>query len=165
MPDFRILTIAAFLLMLLAAPAQADEEEDSPFDDDPEAKRCINTTSIRSTDVIDDNNIAFHMRGSKVYLNILPRRCTGLGRERRFSYTTSVGSLCSSDMIRILQDGGGGIMQGRSCRLGVFHPTTKEGLDAVSERNAAPPEAREPSMPEPQEIIPDEDPADSEEAD
>jgi len=165
MPDFRNITRAVLLLALLAAPAHADEEEDSSFDDDPEAKRCINTTAIRSTDVIDDNNIAFYMRGSTVYLNILPRRCTGLGRERRFSYTTTVGSLCSSDMIRILQDGGGGIMQGRSCRLGVFHPTTKEGLDAVSERNAAPPEAREPSMPEPQEIIPDEEVIDSEDSD
>lgn len=147
------------LALLLAFPALllADDEREQDEIDREEGIRCIQTRSIRSTDVLNDSNIVFRMQGNRYYHNTLPRRCNGLSRERRFSYTTHSQSLCANDLITILSDSGFGMLDGRSCRLGRFRPTTKEDIADFKERMRAPPKARPPEPPPPQEVIPDDD--------
>ena len=82
---------------------------------------CIPLRSIRSTTVIDDRTIDFHVGGRKVYRNALPFSCPQLGFQQAFSYATSQPQLCSVDIITVIVQGGPNL-QGASCGLGKFTP-------------------------------------------
>jgi len=128
-------------------------DETSEDIDDKDARRCINVRTLKRTEVIDDNHILFYMSGNTVYINRLPRACTGLSRERRFSYTTSSRSLCSFDSIRVLSDLGGSIFEGRFCRLGTFVPTSIEDVEDAKERALEPPPIIVPAGAEVEDVI------------
>ncbi len=81
---------------------------------------CVQTRSIKSTDVVDKNTIDFKMLGGKVFRNSLPYSCPSLGLQEAFSYRLSTGQLCSVDIIRVLETGGGGLREGAACGLGKF---------------------------------------------
>ena len=147
----HLLALSIGLAGLLAvSPSLADEVAVEV--DDTKASKCIRVRSLRSTKVVDDLNIIFYMVGSKIYHNILPRQCHGLARENRFSYESRSGSLCDIDMIRILYPAGVGLQQGNSCRLGLFHPISKEDAEALLEQVNEPPQAEPIPLPEPEEI-------------
>ena len=154
-----------FLAILTSLPAAliADDEADEKLEsskselDVEESERCVNSRTIKRTAVLDDRNIVFYMRGSKIYINVLPRECRGLSHQRRFSYTTVTRSLCNSDSIRILRGTGYGFEEGRSCRLGLFHPTTDEQISAYIQRSLETPKAIPPTLPEPQEVTSEDD--------
>lgn len=103
----------------------------SQDDDGREPVRCVSLSRIDRTDVIDDRNIAFHMRGGDIYVNELSRACPRLDRERRFSYRTSTSQLCSMDLIRVLENSGLGIRAGIACQLGMFVPATEELVEIL----------------------------------
>jgi hypothetical protein len=130
----------------------ADEADDNVDVDNDYIEKCINARILKRTEVVDDRHILFFLSGQKVYLNILPDVCSGLSRERRFSYTTLNRSLCRFDSIRVLSDVGGTIHQGRSCRLGYFHLTSKEEIEAAQERQAEPPPIKQPEGADVEEI-------------
>ena len=144
---------------LMAAGSSALDEMDDDADDS--SIRCINTRSLKTTEVVNDSNLLFYMTGKTVYLNIMPRECKGLSRERRFSYSTNGRSLCSSDAIRILSDSGGSLHEGRLCRLGRFYLTSKEEIAAARERGKESPPAKPPEGAEVEEV--GKDPGDSDE--
>ena len=83
---------------------------------------------------IDDQNIIFHMRGSKVYRNHLPRKCPGLERENRIAYETHGSRLCSIDTITVLEDFGVGLRPGFTCRLGEFVPMSAAEVEELELR-------------------------------
>lgn len=147
----RLLVLTIGLSGLLAVtPALADEVVDDI--DDVNAKSCIRVRSLRSTKIVDDLNIIFYMVGSTTYHNILPRQCHGLKREGRFSYKTSTGSLCKQDTIRLLYQAGSRLQEGNACRLGLFHPISKEDAAALLDNTFEPPQAEPVPLPEPEEI-------------
>ena len=84
---------------------------------------CVNLQSIRETRVRDDQTIDFYLNGGKTYRNTLPYKCSGLGFQQSFSYSTSLNRLCSVDLITVIQQGGGPV-QGATCGLGKFQPVT-----------------------------------------
>ena len=143
----KFLGLAFLLALLVPGPSLADEE------DDENALNCIHVNRIRSTKIVDDLHILFYMHGKTDYYNILPRQCRGLSREGRFSYRVTANTLCQLDSIRILYDGAIGLREGPSCRLGLFHPVTKEDIESIldPEPRLPPPEPL-PSA-EPEEII------------
>lgn len=96
-----------------------------PFD------RCVPLTRIDRTEVLDEQNILFYMRGGGIFRNWLPRRCPGLNDRDAFSYRTTLGKLCDSDTITVIDPTGIGTIQGASCRLGGFYPTTELEADAL----------------------------------
>ncbi len=65
-------------------------------------ERCIDTRRISNTQIIDKQNILFHMRDRTIYHNELPRRCPGLRRGKTISYRASISRLCSNDFITLL---------------------------------------------------------------
>ena len=85
-----------------------------------EAKSCVPIRSIRSTTVVDDSTIDFKMAGGKILRNSLPYSCSGLKFQDSFSYRTSLSQLCNVDIIRVLQNYGGGLQEGAACGLGKF---------------------------------------------
>ena len=138
-----LVTVCLTAFMPAAAQAQDDETDGSV--------RCISINRISSTQVLDDHNILFHMRGGTIYRNELPHRCPGLRLEKAFMYRTSVSQLCDIDIITVLTDHGFGFTPGPSCGLGRFQPTTKEDIKAL--KNAARrPEPEDPPTADPEEI-------------
>ena len=83
---------------------------------------CVQIRSIQSTRVRDDRTIDFYMGGHKVYRNRLPYKCSGLGFEEKFSFTTSLSELCAVDTITVLHSPP--VTQGATCGLGKFQPVT-----------------------------------------
>lgn len=91
-------------------------------------RRCIRLPVIDRTEIIDDQTIAFHMRGDEIYLNRLRRTCNGLDRGRPFSYSARTNRLCSSDAITVMEQSAFGLQPGMSCSLGRFTPIDEDVL-------------------------------------
>ena len=145
----RHIAAAALLSACLVNPSFAQDEEPVV---DRDSVDCVNLRMVRRTEVIDDRNILFHMRGGDVYHNVLPRRCSGLAREDRFSYETTIGRLCKMDTIRVLYSDGLGMREGQHCGIGAFHKIDKEAAEAFRESFDKKPQAEELPMPEPGEV-------------
>ncbi len=100
-----IFCVAAWTI-LLTTVAFGAAEDDEQLEDNSE--RCINLMRIDHTHILDDSNILFYMRGKKVYINKLSRRCPGLRRADSFMYKTSSSQLCNVDIITALDNIGFG---------------------------------------------------------
>lgn len=98
-------------------------------------KTCIRLQSIDRTDVIDDYNILFYMRGPDIYHVRLPYRCPGLRMADSFMYSTSLNVLCDLDIIRPLRNFGGGLRPGAGCGMGRFTPITKEEIALLKNKD------------------------------
>lgn len=89
---------------------------------DPTPVACISLGRVRTTTIVDDDNILFYRRGGQIYLNMLDRTCSGLLRSGAFTYNVQSGArfvrLCASDTITVLEPTG----RGFNCGLGQFHP-------------------------------------------
>lgn len=103
-----------------------DEKEQTAFADfkalkkyeaTGKVKRCISLNRIQSSKVLDGQTVFFKMRGRKHYVNRLRHKCPSLKREERFMYKTSIGQLCSIDVITVLDSFG---RSWASCGLGKF---------------------------------------------
>lgn len=145
--SYKFICLACLLALLTPGPSLADEVKEE------KARKCINAGVIRHTRVLDDSNILFYVRGKSIYHNILPRQCTGLAREARFSYRRSTSSLCSHDTIQVLYGSAAGLREGRSCRLGYFRKVTEEDIAVIFERINRPPQAEPLPPAEVEEII------------
>jgi hypothetical protein len=125
------LTVAGWVLALLG-PLPGLAQDEGAFDRTPQD--CISASSIDETDVIDDQNIVFRMRGNRVYRNHLPRKCPGLERENRFAYEIRGSRLCSIDTITVLEQFGVGLQRGFTCRLGEFVPLSPAEVEDLEFR-------------------------------
>ena len=87
---------------------------------------CIPINHIRETRVRDDSTIDFIGTGrGEAWRVSLSSPCPSLKAENRFSYETSLSQLCSTDIITVLYDYGGGatgLQRGASCGLSQFTP-------------------------------------------
>ena len=124
---FRLTVAAVLPLFCTGVSAQ----EDAPFDRTP--MDCLSVSRIDKTKAIDDQNIIFYARGNRAYRNHLPRKCPGLERENRFAYRTSVGRLCSTDTITVLEQFGVGFRNGFTCRLGEFVPLSPAEVEELEQ--------------------------------
>jgi len=133
MTNKRVLALASCLLLHLSPPGIAQEEAPQVEEQDSvvEGQRCVSSRTIRKTEVIDDQNILFYIRGATIYLNHLPKPCTRLSRDGRFMYRTTVARLCRADMINVLTEMGGSVGIGRACKLGSFYAITKEDVEKL----------------------------------
>ncbi len=150
--QIHVLVLLACLLSLSAAVSSLADEVKVEG-----ARKCIGTRALKRTEVVDDQIVLFFTRGRTVYVNVLPRECKGLSRDRRFSYSTSFGRLCKLDRIRILRDSGSSLREGRSCRLGSFHPITKEDIAPFIDAFQKSPKPQLPNPPGPVDIVSEND--------
>lgn len=151
--SFNILAGACLTLSLM--PLNANLAEQDLIDEDPIDKdlmeggqQCLRTRSIKRTEVIHDQAILFYMRGATIYVNVLPKPCKNLSTGGRFMYESSVARLCRSDHIKVLQDAGFGLTSGRACRIGGFHPISREQVEALKEPQTVDPQPIPPANPE-----------------
>jgi len=147
-PRNRPLPLLACLAGLAAATAAPADEAD--------VRRCLSTRSMQNTYVLNDNNILFVRSKKRMYLNVLPSRCPGLGTYGSFSYSTTTGSLCSSDPIRVTDRSG---HDNQVCRLGEFRKVTREEIAAIVEGPDQAPKYGPPPAAEPETVIDETDAA------
>ncbi|MGI9204270.1 MAG: hypothetical protein ACR2Q3_09680 [Woeseiaceae bacterium] len=140
------------LVASMAMPALSALAQDEEPERDDSTTSCISVRGIRSTDIIDDRNILFYMRGDVVYHNILSRRCPGLAREDRFSYRSTSSRLCDIDSINVLYRDARGMRPGAACGLGKFFKITREDAKALKEGPTEDPAPKPLPMPEPEEV-------------
>jgi len=150
MKNGALRVVSTFCALSLGVPLTVPAQE--ALEDGWE--RCVNTRQIKRTAVIGDQSIIFYMSGKVIYHNSLPRRCPGLGVERRFTYRSSVGKLCQIDSITVLRGGGSALDRGASCRLGQFRRIDAEQAQMIEEKTDQVPEARPVPPPEPQPFPP-----------
>ena len=75
---------------------------------------CINPTEITKQKVVSDTEIQFELRNGEVWVNRLPRVCSGLKLQQGFSWDVRGTLVCSNqEMIRVKDDG-------TPCMLGEF---------------------------------------------
>ena len=136
----RLFIIAA---LLAAAPAVAKDAKQRPEPKElaeyvatGEFRSCLDITRIKQSKPLDDYTILFTMRGGTVYVNQLPYRCAQLGFERRFSYSTFINRLCSTEIITVFSPTIGPIT---SCGLGRFERLEPKE-DAAEQNTETPPD-------------------------
>ena len=150
------LGVATTVMLLSASSPRAQGDDEEEFDRTPH--KCLTTSRIRDTDILDDRTIIFYLRGNReVYRTYLPRECPGLARNDRFAYRLPGGQLCSLDTITVLEQFGSQLHETVTCRLGEFIPITREEAedlelekqgeggkrDAISSERAELPDAAE----------------------
>lgn len=104
-----------------AAAPQRHAQEIAPARPVGKPMDCVPITHIRASHVLSDRIIDFELIDRSTLRNTLPYDCPGLGFEEAFTYSTSLSQLCSTDIIIVL-DRGGGLRRGASCGLGRFQP-------------------------------------------
>lgn len=112
------LVLIIALITVCGTQAFAGEKSDQSSG----SKRCLPLTQINDTTVVDNKTILFKMNNGKVYRNVLPYSCPGLGFNKSFAYKTSLSVLCDLDTITVLDSDN---RLGATCGLGkfeVYHP-------------------------------------------
>ncbi len=122
---YLLKTIGYLFVLSLVTPALADDE------DEKESRNCIQTRSLKGTAVVDDH-VLFIKKGNSVYHSPLPRTCKGLSRYKQFSYKTTSGSLCSQDLIYVMDSAG---RESRACSLGPFYEIDGDELKLLVENS------------------------------
>lgn len=83
-----------------------------------ETETCLPLRRITSISAADERTLLVRS-GSDYYVNRPNSRCSGAdNRSSRFEYTTTIGSLCRNDIVRVVENNSG-ILNG-TCTLGVF---------------------------------------------
>lgn len=126
------LALAILLSVWAIAGAAAEPQAAEP------AKTCLSLWMIEDLDILDNQNLAFRMKNDDYYLNRLPHVCPTLDRTRAIMYRTPLNSLCSMDIITVLENVADGFQPLDSCGLGKFQPATKEEIQSLTkDRKAA----------------------------
>ena len=129
----RMLFLAAFPALLAVGAAGADDADKKSkkqlksekrlekimkeYAYTGEVKSCVNSRNLRHSRVIDDKTIFFEGLGKKAYMVNLRSRCPRLAVEDRFAYEISIGLLCRTDIITVLDTYG---REWGSCGMGSF---------------------------------------------
>jgi len=121
----RLAPIGALCALIVAggaAPVFAAEKSE------PVTQTCIYSTTVRQTQILDDQTILFQMRDHTTYRNRLQSTCPGLRVENRFVSGKEIGNrLCEGSQIRVLvYTAFDNQTLGASCRLGTFEPLSDD---------------------------------------
>lgn len=125
-----IFPIVALALAATAGAAAKDKDgnaemseraaaELAKFERTGEMRSCLNLTSIREIDAIDERLLLVRVGGDEYYMNAFSTRCTGAGQSwNHIQYETGLAQLCSNQIIKVV-DTANGSVQG-SCGLNQF---------------------------------------------
>lgn len=122
--------IACLTLPLAACSMGAAPPAATPIADDAgitlsgEPVRCLNTSMIQNSTVVDKQTIDFRV-GSKTYRNRLDSYCPSINRNDPIIYDSHGGQLCSNDIVYGSYSVGGDIHRSGGCGLGEFQPIKK----------------------------------------
>jgi hypothetical protein len=111
------------------APSVEEILTREPDADDYESQqRCVQTSRIRRTEVLDDQHIVLHVGRDEYYVIQFNNRCPGLRRDDPVIFESSLSSrLCKMDAIRgTYSTTPGSILPGPRCSVPGFDKVSKE---------------------------------------
>ena len=120
------------ILLLLAVGAVTGVRAGSQTTES--AKTCLPLWSIENIDILNYQNIVFRMKNGENYLNRLAQACPMLDNTRAIMYKTPLNSLCSMDIITVLDNVGGGFQSLGACGLGKFQPAAREDIQLLKDQ-------------------------------
>ena len=97
------------------------------------SRHCLNLAQINHVEILDKQHIAFEMNNGDHYMNVLPKPCLSLHRDRALMYKTSLSKLCDLDIITVLDSMGGGYEPVGSCGLGDFNQSSEDEVKRLRE--------------------------------
>jgi hypothetical protein len=97
-------------------------------DDYVSTERCIRRRSIRRTEVLDDRHVSIEISRDQFYLVQFKHRCPGMRRGDPVMLEARSMTLCSHDVLRPMENWGGGLRPGARCSIPGFQSVTKEQL-------------------------------------
>ena len=124
----RVLTATLLSAAVLAAPAMAGETKaDKPalegFTRTGEMSNCIYSRQLDQVKILNKHQILFEMINGKYYLNE-PENCPGLNKRYALKYDATIGQLCNTTIVTLL-DTASGIHNQGSCGLSQFERVEK----------------------------------------
>lgn len=132
---FFITSLSTAIFVLTAAGTGAEESGLLVDEGQMEISvRCLSLNRVKRTKIISRKHIAFYTRDGAIYINTLPRKCSGLSRHKSFAYKSTAGKLCDLDTVTVLDNFGGSFQMGPSCGLGKFTLSSEEGIERLKER-------------------------------
>lgn len=110
-----------------AESASSDAADAAPKSVQP----CISLRKLDHIEILDNQRLVFHLQGKSLYLNELPRRCSGLHKNATIVYKTSLPQLCDLDNISVLRSTDTRFNEGPLCPLGPFTAIDEQQLKAL----------------------------------
>ena len=108
-PRMKTGVFALAAIVAFTVPALADDNRSI----------CLRTQDVDHTQVLNDHQILFYMRGQKIWLNTLQSRCITLPNQEGFTWSSAFPEFCGgAETIRVVRTG-------EVCRLGQFSPYEK----------------------------------------
>jgi hypothetical protein len=108
-PRVKTSVFALAATLVFAGPALADDNRSI----------CLQTHDVDHTQVLNDHQVLFYMRGKKVWLNTLQSRCITLPNQEGFVWSSAFPEFCGgAETIRVVRTG-------EVCQLGQFTPYEK----------------------------------------
>lgn len=126
-PDFGMYLAVAMTILPISFEADAGGTAGG--------ERCLRTIDIDRLHIVDDNRLAFRMRGGQWYVNEFPRRCHALSPQATIAYESSIGRLCSVDFVSVLRSFGGRLTRVGTCGLGAFEPVGDHEAERMLEQS------------------------------
>jgi hypothetical protein len=106
-PRIAATLFTAAALFASAGPALAEAGGDAK-------SICLKADEVDHTQVLNDHQILFYMRGKKVWLNTLDGRCATLPIQEGFAWSSFFPEYCANvETIRVIRTG-------EVCKLGEF---------------------------------------------
>ncbi|RDS76389.1 hypothetical protein DL238_01360 [Alteriqipengyuania lutimaris] len=128
---FGLMPLASCAPVGETGPTYAQANEDTNIRVTGEAVSCLSASRIRSSRVIGDGVIDFHVTGGDTYRNHLRSDCPALRRNDAITYEVRGGELCRGEIVYAVDNYGGQLERGPGCGLGEFTPI--EYVDSVSD--------------------------------
>jgi hypothetical protein len=123
-----------------------------PSEDDYKTeRRCVRSTSIERTEILNDRLIVFHLkRGDEKLLLQFPQRCPGLRRDVTLLYEKGDTSrICEHDTVQARLDLGVASRWGPRCILPAFESVTAQQIEYLkAELRRRPPAEEKPQASE-----------------
>jgi hypothetical protein len=125
-------------------PSVEDILKSTPREEDyTQARRCVRSSRIERTEILNDRLIVFHMKREENLLLQFPQRCPGLRRDVTLKYEKGGPNICEHDVVQALIDLGATLRWGPRCILPAFEPVTDAQVEYVKAelRNRPPADA------------------------
>lgn len=132
---FVMLTVA----FIFATPVSADDVEPVALKDHPDltefsptgkVKKCISSSSISATTMLDDWTMLFRLSVNKYYVNRLSKKCRGLEFYNSYMHQSFGGAMCKREFIYVNESGS---VSPVPCSLGEFIEYRKDKKDEKEE--------------------------------
>mgnify|MGYP001286581642 CR=1 FL=1 len=102
----KLAALAAGLCLFVTMAIAAEEETTTPagYTRTGIFENCIRTQQIRTSRILNKNQILFEMAGGEAWLNE-PKNCPGLSKSLALAYDATTGQLCTTTIVTLVDPG------------------------------------------------------------